>query len=197
VNAFSWQDLWATKDQQGKVMMDKGQFADAKNTFERQDWQAASAYRAGEYEQAATLYQSVKNEDADYNQGNALAQTGKYEQAIKAYDNALRLNSNNKDALHNRRIVEDLLKKQTQQQKNKDKQNQDKQNQDKQNQDKQNQDKQNQDKQNQDKQNQDKQNQDKQQAATFWQQQLKEQQLQENIKKAQKADISYQNDNKL
>ena len=37
----------------------------------------------------------------------------------------------------------------------------------------------------------------KQQAAMFWQQQLKEQQLQENIKKAQKADASYENDIKL
>jgi len=161
VHAFSWHDLWVTKDQQAKAMMDKGQFAEAKNTFERQDWQAASAYRAGEYEQAATLFQSLKNEDKDYNQGNALAQTGNYEEAIKAYDNALHSNPNNKDALYNRRIVKELLKKQKQQQ-NQDKQNQDKQNQDKQNQDKQNQDKQNQDKQNQDKQNQDKQNQDKQ-----------------------------------
>jgi len=37
----------------------------------------------------------------------------------------------------------------------------------------------------------------KQQAAMLWQQQLKEQQLQENIKKAQKADASYENDIKL
>ena len=37
----------------------------------------------------------------------------------------------------------------------------------------------------------------KQQTATFWQQQLKEQQLQENIRKAQKADTRYQNDKKL
>lgn len=37
----------------------------------------------------------------------------------------------------------------------------------------------------------------KQQIETFWQQQIKEQQLQENIKKAQKADADYQTDEKL
>ncbi|MBR0237082.1 MAG: hypothetical protein IJQ39_03220 [Thermoguttaceae bacterium] len=63
------------------------------------------------------------------------------------------------------RLLEEIIKDDSQQNKdNQDQQNQDQQNQDKQNQDKQNQDKQNQDKQNQDKQNQnkDQQNQDKQ-----------------------------------
>ena len=165
VHAFSWHDLWATKDQQAKAMMEKGQFNKAAGLFNRDDWRATSAYRAGDYQQAATLYQSFKTEDAYYNQGNAEAHLHQYEQAIHAYDKTLGINPNNQDALHNRKIVEDLLKKDKQQQQNQqnqDKQNQDKQNQDKQNQDKQNQDKQNQDKQNQDKQNQDKQNQDKQ-----------------------------------
>ena len=69
VSAFSWQDLWATKDQRAKAMMDKGQFVEAKDTFEREDWRATSAYRAGDYKQAESLYQSFKNEDAYYNQG--------------------------------------------------------------------------------------------------------------------------------
>jgi Ca-activated chloride channel family protein len=161
-HAFTWQDLWLTKDQQGKALMDKGQFKQAKETFLRDDWRAASAYRAGDYEKAAKIYPSIKNEDAYYNEGNTLAHMGKYEQAMKAYDKTLAINPDNQDALYNRKIVEKLLKKDKQQQQNQDQQNQDKQNQDKQNQDQQNQDKQNQDKQNQDQQNQDKQNQDQQ-----------------------------------
>ena len=156
--ALSWQDLWATKNQQAQTLMNEGKYPQAKETFGRQDWRASAAYRAGDYEQAEKLFQALNNEDSYYNQGNALAHMGKYEQAIQAYDKTLAMNPNNQDALHNRKIVEDLLKKDK---KDQDKKNQDKQNQDKQNQDKQNQDKQNQDKQNQDKQNQDKQNQNK------------------------------------
>ncbi len=37
----------------------------------------------------------------------------------------------------------------------------------------------------------------KQQAAAFWQQQQNEQQLQDNIRKAQKADAGYQQEKKL
>jgi len=162
-HAFTWQDLWKTKDQQGKALMEKQQFQQAKDIFLRPDWRATSAYRAGDYELANKLYPSIKSEDAYYNHGNTLAHMGKYEEGIKAYDKALAINPDNQDALHNRKILEELLKKDKEQQKqDQDKQNQDKQNQDKQNQDKQNQDKQNQDKQDQDKQNQDKQNQDKQ-----------------------------------
>ncbi|MDP3562470.1 MAG: tetratricopeptide repeat protein [Legionellaceae bacterium] len=160
-HAFRWQDLWQNSDSQAQQMMNKKQYKEAQKTFKRSDWRAAAAFRAGDFQQASSLYLQSKQADNFYNAGNALAHLGQYKQAIEAYNKALKLDKTNKDAQHNRNIVEALLKKQPPS-KNQDKQNQDKQNQDKQNQDKQNQDKQNQDKQNQDKQNQDKQNQDKQ-----------------------------------
>jgi len=163
-HSFSWQDLWLTHDQQAKAMMQQGQYPKAQGLFENKDWKATAAYRAGNYADAANAFYALRTEDGYYNQGNALAHMAKYEESIAAYNKALAMNPNNQDALYNRAQVEEMLKKdkQNQDKQNQDKQNQDKQNQDKQNQDKQNQDKQNQDKQNQDKQNQDKQNQDKQ-----------------------------------
>ena len=112
--AFSWQDLWVTKDQQAKIMMDQGQFKQANDTFLRADWRATAAYRAKDYTQAAMLYQSIPNQEAHYNKGNALAHIGKYSDAIEAYNKALAINPNHQDALYNRHIVEELLKKQNQ-----------------------------------------------------------------------------------
>ncbi|MFO2765591.1 tetratricopeptide repeat protein [Legionella pneumophila serogroup 1] len=162
LKALSWSDLWLTPNQQAQHLMEKGQFAKAKDIFERNDWAASAAYRAGDYEQAAKLFNELKTEQGYYNQGNALAHMGKYEEAIRAYDKALAFNPNNQDALYNRKLISELLKKDKEKKKNQDQQNQDKQNKDQQNQDQQNQDKQNKDQQNQDQQNQDKQNKDQQ-----------------------------------
>ena len=158
-HAFEWSSLWQTPDQKAKKLMDNHQFTEASQQFEDMNWRATAAYRAGQFDKAAADYQTLQNEEGFYNQGNARAKMGQYEKAVDAYRQALKLNPNHRDAQYNLKLVEDLLKKNKQ---NQDKQNQDKQNQDKQDQDKQNQDKQDQDKQNQDKQDQDKQNQDKQ-----------------------------------
>ncbi|MGQ3889204.1 tetratricopeptide repeat protein [Legionella sp. CNM-1927-20] len=116
--AFTWQDLWLTKDQQGERLMQKGQFKKAQTTFNKPAWRASAAYRAGDYQKAAQTFGTLQTEQGYYNQGNALAHLGKYEEAIKAYNQALTLNPANKDALYNRRLLEDLLKKQKEKQAN-------------------------------------------------------------------------------
>lgn len=123
-HAFSWSDLWQTHDQKARIMMDKGQYADAQKTFDNDNWRATAAFRAGNYQQAASLYESLNNAEALYNAGNSLANMQKYDQALKSYDKALALDHNNQDAIFNRQIVEKLLKKQQQNQKNDSQQNQ-------------------------------------------------------------------------
>ncbi|KTD66261.1 tetratricopeptide repeat protein [Legionella spiritensis] len=127
--SFSWQSLWATGDQQAQSLMNKGQYKKAEKTFQHPDWRAAAAYRAGHYQDAAKGFAALDSERGYYNQGNALAHMGQYEAAIKAYDEALRFNPDNKDALYNRQIIADLLKKQKESQQNKDQQGQDQKNQ--------------------------------------------------------------------
>ncbi|KTD22737.1 TPR domain protein in aerotolerance operon [Legionella lansingensis] len=126
--SFSWQDLWSTKDQQAQTLMTQGKFKEAEETFQHHEWRAAAAYRAGNYEQAANDYRSMQNERGYYNEGNALAQLGQYQQAMQAYDKALALNPNNKDAQHNRKIVAELLKKEQQKQKPNNQQNKEEEN---------------------------------------------------------------------
>lgn len=114
--AFNWHDWFTTPDQQAMQMLNQGQYEQAAQTFQRDDWRATSAYRAGDYSVAAKLYPSLKNESASYNEGNALAHMGQYESAIKAYDRAIAMNPHDEDAIYNRKIIDELLKKQKEKQ---------------------------------------------------------------------------------
>ncbi len=67
--------------------------------------EAEAAYRRGEYAAAAHAWQRVPGADAAYNRGNALARAGRYEDALSAYDEALRLRPGMADAIANRAAV--------------------------------------------------------------------------------------------
>lgn len=72
------------------------------------------AYRKGDFNAAAQHYEDVDTPTAHYNRGNALAKAGQYQQAIDAYDEALRRQPGMADAIANRRAVEAAMKRQQQ-----------------------------------------------------------------------------------
>ena len=158
--AFGWDDLWKNKNQQAYEKLQQQQAAEAAQQFDHPDWKASAQYRAGNYGDAAKGFAQSNTAEGHYNRGNALAKANQLQDAIKAYDEALKLNPALEDAKKNRQLVEDALKKQEQQQQNQDSDNQ--QNDDQQNKDQENQDQKNNDQQNQNEQNQDQQNQDQQ-----------------------------------
>ena len=142
--AFAWDDLWLNSDQQAHEALLKENTEEAKALFKAPEWKAAAAFRNGDFEESAGLFEKQQTAESHYNRGTALAKAGKLEEAIKAYDQTLALQSDHADAKFNRDLLEKM-----QNEKEKEKQNQDKQDKDKQNKDK-NQDQQSQDKKSQD-----------------------------------------------
>ena len=114
--AIEWQDLWQSKDQQAQQAYKTNQFEQAAKLFENPDWKAAAHYKAGEYDKALENLKNNQSALGAYNQGNALAQSGQLEQAIKAYEQALTLNPDDADAKYNKELVEKELEKQKQEQ---------------------------------------------------------------------------------
>jgi Ca-activated chloride channel family protein len=126
-----WDDLWQTKDQQGQKQFNSQAFQQAANSFENTSWQGSSFYRSGDFEKALEAFQQQSTDEALYNQGNALAQLKRIDEAIEAYTQALKKNPQHEDAKANKAYLEEL-KKQQEQQKDQQQQSQDK-NQDKNN----------------------------------------------------------------
>ena len=143
--ADAWQNAWKTQDQQGQELFDHAPDK-AAEIFQDPNWKASSFYRAKDYQQAAENFtanpESPLQEQASthFNRGNALAHTGKLEQAIKAYEQALELDDSLKDAEFNKSLVEQLLEQQEKEEQDSDKSDSDKSNSDKSDSDKSNSD---------------------------------------------------------
>ena len=121
--AFGLDDIWLTKNQQAQQQLKSGDAKRAAEQFDSPDWKAAAQYRAGDYPGAAESYSKIDTASGHYNRGNALAKSGKLEDSIKAYDEALKRDPDFEDAKKNRELAEKLLKQQKEQQKEKNKDN--------------------------------------------------------------------------
>ena len=91
-------DLWQRSDQQAHARLERG----------------AQAYRSGDYAAALEAWQDLPGADAAYNRGNALAQQGRYDEALEAYDRALQLQPGMADAIANREAVRKRMQAQPQ-----------------------------------------------------------------------------------
>lgn len=115
-DASWWNDLWQTRDQQAIEAMQSGDAAHAAELFDDPDWRATAHYRGKDYSGAAKTWANIDTGDGKYNLGNALARDGNYEEAIKAYDEALAKDPDDEDAAFNKKLVEQLLQQQKQKQ---------------------------------------------------------------------------------
>ncbi len=115
--AMEWSQLWQRADQQAARQLQNGKtnkpLPDAE-VFHNPEWKAAAYYRHGEYKKAVQALNGIDKPDALYNKGNALAKMGDLQGAIKAYDQALKMDPKHADARYNREQVEKQLKKQQQ-----------------------------------------------------------------------------------
>ncbi|MGE7138776.1 tetratricopeptide repeat protein [Luteibacter sp. NPDC031894] len=105
-------DLFRTRDQQAARALAEGDAQRAQALAKGAALRGAAAYRAGDYAAAEKALAQRGDSDSQYNLGNALAKQQRYDEAIAAYDRALKVDPRNADAVANRKAVADFLKKQ-------------------------------------------------------------------------------------
>ena len=100
--AFDWTSLWQTADQQGQQALQNNNPETAAGLFNDTRWKGEALFQGGNYEEAAKEFAKVNTADSFYNKGNALAKAGKLQEALDAYDKALKQQSDFTDAQKNR-----------------------------------------------------------------------------------------------
>ena len=113
-----WQDLWQRRDQQGYDAMTDGDPVAAAQLFADQQCAVLRAIEAVTFGGAAGDFAKDTSLTGLYNQGNALARLGRYQDAISEYDRVLTTDPNQEDAAFNKALLrEKLLEQQKQQEK--------------------------------------------------------------------------------
>lgn len=114
---FSW---WQTPQQQALAAYQQGDYQQAQQKFSDLQWQAQAAYRAGDYQAAEQAWRSLAEKEqraeVNYNLGNALAQQGRYDEALAAYQQALQQQPGLTQAQQNAELMRQLLQQQEQEQ---------------------------------------------------------------------------------
>lgn len=128
----TWQDWWATPDQQAARALANGDTASAAKQFVDPQWKAYAEYQNGQHAEAAQHFSQSDSTTAKYNLGNAQARAGDLEGALASYKQALEKKPDFSDAKFNSDLVEQLLKQKQQDAKNGQQQGQDQTQQDKQ-----------------------------------------------------------------
>ncbi len=180
VEALDWQQWFKNSDQKAVEQFKAGEFDAAGQQFDQSDWRAAAQFKNKQFEDALQHYDEANDL---YNKGNALAKMERYEEALKAWDEELKINPNDEDAAYNKKQLEEFLKQQEQEKKQDE---QSKQDQDKKDQDKQDE---NQDQQQDQKQSSDQQKDDQQQKSD---EQKSEEEKQQEQSEQEKKDAKEQ-----
>ena len=118
VEASIWDDLWKTPNQQAMAALEQGDSARASQLFEDENWKGIANYRNKEFTRAANNFRMNETSWGKYNLGNALAKSGDFKGAVSAYEESLEINPDNEDARYNKKIIEQLIKNQSEPEKN-------------------------------------------------------------------------------
>lgn len=93
--------LFITSDQLGFRYYEKKEYVRAAETFENLSFKGAAYYKDGAFKKAKSVYQNLSSKEGTYNLGNVFVMLGDYDNAIKAYERALKIDPKFKVAQEN------------------------------------------------------------------------------------------------
>ena len=102
-------DLWLTGDQQGRLLMQGGDYRTAASHFDSTMWKGLAYYYAEDFMLAAEYFSRSDSDDALFNEANARAHARDYVRAVNRYDRLLARSPEYPGALQNRERVQAII----------------------------------------------------------------------------------------
>jgi Ca-activated chloride channel family protein len=102
-------DLWLTPDQQGRLLMQMGHYAEAATHFEDPLWKGMAYYYGENFMQAAEYFSRSDSDDALFNEANARAHARDYLRSVHRYDRLLERSPDYPGARENRDTVQAII----------------------------------------------------------------------------------------
>ncbi|MGI9401002.1 MAG: hypothetical protein ACR2O0_07095, partial [Rhizobiaceae bacterium] len=103
--ADGWIDWFLTPDQQGRIAYERKEFKEAGELFIDPMWKGYALYRAGQYEEAATVFSGLDTPEAAFAQGMAEIRNRQYRPAVRSFEKALERQPDFPEAEKNRNIA--------------------------------------------------------------------------------------------
>ena len=104
-------NLWLTLDQQGRYYFEKENYKVAAEHFQHPLWKGIAYYRSKNFAAAIEQFARVDTWEGNFNLGNAHARSGKLEEAVTSYEEALRRKPDDRAAKENLDLVQSLIQK--------------------------------------------------------------------------------------
>jgi Ca-activated chloride channel family protein len=111
--AETWQDVFATYDQQGRYAFEHKDFNNAARFFIDPVWKGIALYNLGKYEEAAKSFAELETVQVNFNRGNAHVKAGDYVLAIEAYETVLKKDPSHDSAQRNLKLARVIFAKLT------------------------------------------------------------------------------------
>ena len=102
-------DLWLTRDQQGRLLLQLGRYTQAAARFNDLMWKGIAYYYSEDFMLAAEYFSRQDSDDALFNEANARAQGRDYVRAVSRYDRLLARTPDYPGATANRSQVSAII----------------------------------------------------------------------------------------
>ena len=110
-HGHSMLSLWLTPDQQGRYYFERRDYKAAAERFHDPLWKGIAYYRDKNFEAAIEQFARVDSAEGYFNLGDAYAHSGRLDQALASYEEALKIRPDDTAARENRDLVLSLIQK--------------------------------------------------------------------------------------